>query len=510
MNENVNSHDTGRAVTVLTLNTLAFTVCFACWMLNGVLVTYLVEAQAFRWTDAQVGWLIGIPVLTGSVLRLPAGIATDKFGGRIVFPVIMLLAAASMFLLSMANGFWSFFGASLGFGVAGSSFAVGVAYTSLWFRKERQGTALGIFGAGNLGAALTSMMAPGFLGRLTNGGEDIEGWRALPKYYAVSLVVMAIAFVLFTHSRKADAAAAKGIAARLAPLRNLRVWRFGLYYFLTFGGFVGLAQWLIPYYVNVYTMTVATAGLMASIFSLPSGAVRALGGILSDRFGARRVMYVVLSTCVVCFTLLIVPRMVIESPGRGVMAKRGGVVKAVTSSEIVVDEMKYPLNARAREGMTEEQTEQQLLIWPHGESWQEPIVHPNDAVKKKQLLARGVTQIYFQANVWVFAGLVLVAGFMMGVGNAAIYKHIPDYFPKDVGVVGGIVGVIGGLGGFFSPILFGYLLQWTGIWTTCWMFFAIFAVICLVWMHRVIQQMLHQQAPALREYIEPPIHNGPD
>ena len=162
--------DRANAITVLALNTIAFTICFACWMLNGVLVTFLVENEAYTWTETQIGWLIGIPVLTGAVTRLPVGILTDKYGGRIVYTTVMLLAAIPMFMLSVADDYYEFFGASLGFGLAGASFAVGIAYTSVWFPKHQQGTALGIFGAGNAGAALTSIVAPTILLRLTNDG----------------------------------------------------------------------------------------------------------------------------------------------------------------------------------------------------------------------------------------------------------------------------------------------------------------------------------------------------
>jgi NNP family nitrate/nitrite transporter-like MFS transporter len=131
------------------------------------------------------------------------------------------------------------------------------------------------------------------------------------------------------------------------------------------------------------------------------------------------------------------------------------------------------------------------------------VVKVGDRVKRKQLLARGVTHVFFQANVWVFTGLVFVVGIMMGIGKAAVYKHIPSYFPNDVGVVGGIVGVLGGLGGFFCPILFGYLLEFTGIWTTCWVFFAVLSGICLWWMHAVIQRLMRREAPSLMEQFEP-------
>ncbi|MCC6155562.1 MAG: NarK/NasA family nitrate transporter [Candidatus Hydrogenedentes bacterium] len=500
----MHAHEPGKAYVVLALNTIAFTVCFACWMINGVLVTYLVENQVFHWTESQVGLLIGTPVLTGALLRLPAGLLTDKYGGKAVFIVLMLVSAVPMYLLSMATEYWHFIIASLGFGLTGASFAVGVAYTSIWFDKKHQGTALGIFGAGNSGAALTSLFAPTLLTRLTAGGEQLDAWRTMPKLYAGILVVTAIVFALGTFSRKPVQAKTLGILDRLAPLKHMRVWRFGLYYFLTFGGFVGLAQWLIPYYVNVYAMSVITAGLMASIFSLPSGLIRALGGVLSDKFGPRRVMYVALTSCIVGFALLSVPRMDIQSPGKGVMAKRAGTVAAVTDQGITIDAATYPLKSPSREIQSIWTESPDVVIWPMTDSWQEAAVKPGDAIVKKQLIARGVTHIYFQANVWILTGIVLIVAFMMGINNAAVYKHIPDYFPQNVGVVGGIVGVIGGLGGFLCPILFGYMLEYTGLWTTCWIFFAVLSAICLLWMHWVIQSMHRKAAPAIAKDVEHP------
>ncbi|MFA6239511.1 MAG: MFS transporter [Candidatus Hydrogenedentales bacterium] len=495
-------HEPGKAYVVLALNTIAFTVCFACWMLNGVLVTFLIENQVFAWSESQIGWLIGIPVLSGSLIRLPVGILTDKFGGKYVFAGVMLLSAVPLFLLSYASTYAEFLVASLGFGLVGTSFAVGIAYTSVWFRREHQGTALGIFGAGNAGAALTSMGAPRLLSWLTGAGENLDAWRQMPRIYAAALVIMTVIFVLFASPKKIDDSHITSFAQRLAPLRHLRVWRFGLYYFLVFGGFVALAQWLIPYYVSVYLMPLATAGLLASIFSLPSGVIRALGGYLSDRHGARRVMYWVLASCLICCALLIVPRMDIHSPGKGIIAKRSGVVSSVAPGEIIVGDMRYPVRANGNVVLTEAQKTQDTLVLPTMSNWQEPIVQEGETVKKKQLLARGITHIYFQANVWIFTALVFVVGIMMGIGKAAVYKHIPDYFPKEVGVVGGIVGVLGGLGGFFCPIVFGYMLEWTGLWITCWAFFAALSAVCLWWMHSVIQQMMNKEAASHAQRIE--------
>ncbi|MEW5883606.1 MAG: MFS transporter [Armatimonadota bacterium] len=476
-----------RALRILALNTIAFTVCFAVWTMYGVLVTFLVDHGYLQIDKAQMGWLIGIPILTGSVMRLPLGLLTDRLGGKPVFIGVMVFAALSLFFTSQVSTFGGFLLGGLLFGVSGASFAVGIAYSSVFFPRERQGTALGVFGVGNAGAALTTLLAPTLLKRFTDGGENIEGWRTLPILYGFVLLAMAGLFLLLTVNRTPPKASHKTLRKMLAPLRDVRVWRFGLYYFLVFGGFVALAQWLVPYYLNVYAMPLATAGVLASAFSLPSGATRALGGWISDRFGARATMYWVLTGCAVSYLLLVAPRMEIRSPGEGVMADKAGVVTAVTDTYIEVDSTRYAI--RPEKALDARSLEQGVFVFPVIRSWQEPAVRPGDHVTKRQVIARGVTTAYFQANVWIFTGIVLIAGLMMGIGMAAVFKHIAEYFPADVGVVGGLVGVIGGLGGFVCPILFGFMLNRIGLWTSCWVFLLVVTLLCLLWMHIVILRM---------------------
>lgn len=476
---------------VLFLNTLAFTVCFSAWMLNGVLVTFLTTNQVFSWGPVEIGWLMGIPVLTGSLFRLPAGMLTDKFGGKPVFGTLLLLCAIPMYLLSWANSFMGFALCSFGFGLTGVSFSVGIAFSSVWYPKKNQGTALGIFGAGNAGAALTTLFAPKLLNIFTQDGVNLDGWRMLPKYYAGMLFVMGVIFFIFSINKK-PVSSAKHWVEMLQPLRKIRVWRFGLYYFLVFGCFVAFSQWLVPYFVSAYYLPLVTAGLLASCFSFPSGVIRAVGGWLSDRLGARRVMYWVLGVSTLISLLLIVPKMEIYSPGQGVMAVKSGVVAEVNAKSIVINEKSYPLLEKIPQ---KQNFDEQLIVFPRKEVWQEPVVAVGEKVERKQLLAKGVTRIYFQANVWIFAFLVFVLGIAWGIGKAAVYKHIPDYFPEEVGVVGGMVGVLGGLGGFVCPIIFGYLLKTTGLWTSCWMLMFALSLVCLYWMHTVISNMMKAKHP---------------
>jgi NNP family nitrate/nitrite transporter-like MFS transporter len=188
------------------------------------------------------------------------------------------------------------------------------------------------------------------------------------------------------------------------------------------------------------------------------------------------------------------------------MARQAGKVTAVSDAQVVVETatgpMEYALIKSDGPVASQEERMSGMLIWPRATSWQESAVEVGEEVKKKQLLARGVTHIFFQANVWIFTILSLILGSVMGIGKAAVYKHIPDYFPNDVGVVGGIVGVLGGIGGFVCPIVFGYLLNQTGLWTTCWMFFFVLILVCLVWMHMTVRRMMQRKAPDILHQVE--------
>jgi NNP family nitrate/nitrite transporter-like MFS transporter len=403
-----------------------------------------------------------------------------------------------MFALSMVDSYWGFVLCSLGFGFSGVSFAIGIAFTSLWFSKEKQGTALGIFGAGNAGAAITTLVGPKLLNYLTNNGQDIDSWRIFPIIYGLVLLITGILFFLFTENKKTESSK-KTIKMQLEPLKSVRVWRFGMYYFLVFGCFVAFAGWLVPYYTNVYKMDLVTAGILVSCFSLPSGIIRALGGWMSDKWGARRVMYWVLGSSVLISAVLIVPQMDIFTSGKGISATAKGTVTEVTVDYVQVDDKKYPIQ---KKNIQSENFYKANLFFPAKEYWQEANVKKGDSVLKKQLLVKGVSHIYFQANVWIFTFLTIVIGIIWGIGKAAVYKHIPDYFPNEVGVVGGMVGVIGGLGGFCCPILFGYLLEWSGLWTSCWFFVGIVSVISLIWMHKTIQSMARKRVPEFANVFE--------
>jgi NNP family nitrate/nitrite transporter-like MFS transporter len=406
----------------LWLSTIAFTVCFAVWTIFAIIGVQIKKDLGL--SDTQFGLLVGTPILTGSLIRLVLGVWTDQYGGRIVFVAVMLSAALATFLLTFAYDYQTFLLAALGVGIAGGSFAVGIAYVSRWFPIEKQGTALGIFGAGNVGAAVTKFLAPMVMVAF--------GWEMVANLWALALVVMAAVFWFGTKDdpelakRRATGRKPEPMSAMLKPLAKLQVWRFSLYYFFVFGGFVALALWLPRYYVGVYGLDIVAAGMLGAAYSIPGSLFRIFGGTLSDKYGARRVMYWCLAGSVACTFLLAYP-----------------------ATNYVIDGIRGPIEFR---------------------------------------LALGFVP---------FTILTFILGFFMSLGKAAVYKHIPVYYPGRVGPVGGVVGLIGGLGGFLLPIAFGAMNDLTGVWTSCFMLLFLVAAVSLAWMHLAILRMERREVPAL-------------
>ena len=284
----------------LWMSTIAFTVCFAVWTIFSIIGIRI--KQELGLNETQFGLLVGTPILMGALVRPVLGIWTGRYGGRVVFTFTMLAAAAATFLLAHAATYAQMLFAALGVGLAGGSFAVGVAYVSRFFPAERQGTALGIFGAGNVGAAVTNFLAPFVL--------LAWGWQAVAQVWAGALAVMAVVFWFCAGDdpafrlRQTGRTDQKSFWLELAPLKNPQVWRFGLYYFFVFGGFVALSLWLPRYLTSVYGFGVATAGMIGAAYSIPAGVFRAYGGMLSDRIGARTVMYATFTVSAVATLIL--------------------------------------------------------------------------------------------------------------------------------------------------------------------------------------------------------------
>ena len=418
-----------RQYQALILSTAAFTVCFAVWTLFSIVGIKI--KQELNLDDSEFGLLVATPVLTGALSRLFLGLLSDRFGGRPVFALLMLLTAVAVYAVSVVSRYPLFLAAALGLGFSGGAFAVGVSYVSNWFDRAQQGTALGIFGAGTVGTALTTFGAPLLVGAL--------GWRETVQIYAAVLAISAVAFYLLTREDPASAARAAGtvkprrLADQLSPLARLQVWRFSLYYFFVFGAFVALASWLPRYYMGMYGMSLAQAGLLTTAYALPAAAFRAMGGWISDRIGARTVMYLTfIVSCVACFVL------------------------------------SYPAT--------------------------DYVVHGIE----------GPIAFSFEIVLPVFVVLTMVLGFFMAIGMAAVYKHIPVYYPNHVGAVGGLVGAIGGLGGFFLPIAFGVMNDLTGVWTSCFMLLFVLVAAALAWMHGAIRLMERAKIRALRTLPELP------
>ncbi len=286
------SEDRG-AARVLVLATSAFTLLFAVWLMLGVLAVPI-KAE-FGLNKIQFSWLTAIAILSGSLWRLPFGLWADRVGGRVAMTTITLLTALPCLLTSFAQSYEALLVCALFFGLAGNSFASGVAWTSAWFSAQRQGVALGTFGAGNVGASVTKLIGPSLIALMPAaglfGGAIPGGWRFVPVLYTVLLVVMAA--VLWTASPTPDRkpGAGRGLAELLRPLSEMRVWRFGLYYVVVFGAYVALSVWLPNYYASVFKQSLGSAALLTAFFIFPASLLRPLGGYLSDKFGARTVTY---------------------------------------------------------------------------------------------------------------------------------------------------------------------------------------------------------------------------
>ncbi|RWH72552.1 nitrate/nitrite transporter [Mesorhizobium sp.] len=404
----------------LVMSTIAFTVCFAVWTIFSIIGVRI--KQELGLNETEFGLLVGTPILTGSLVRMVLGVWTDRYGGRLVYTLTMLAAAVATFLLAFAHTYQQMLLAALGVGLAGGSFAVGVAYVSRFFPAGRQGTALGIFGVGNVGAAVTKFLAPLVL--------LAWGWQSVALIWAAALVVMAIVFWFTTNDdpvirkrRAGSAPPARSFWQEFAPLKNLQVWRFAFYYFFAFGAFVALSLWLPRYLIGVYGFGIATAGMIGAAYSIPASIFRAYGGVLSDRIGARTVLYWTFSVSAVATLVLSLP-----------------------SADYVVRGISGPIPFHSEIG---------------------PLA---------------------------FIAVASVLGFFMSLGKAAVYKHIPAYYPQSVGAVGGVVGMIGGLGGFILPIAFGALNDLTGVWSSCFMLLFVIVLSCLVWMHFSIRRMERRAA----------------
>lgn len=431
--------DSRGRTSVLTLSTIGFTLMFAVWLMFGVLGIPI--RDEFGLTPVQLSWIAAVAILNGSIWRLFAGIATDRYGGRRVFTAMLAFTVIPAFLVSRATSYEQLLVFAFLVGFAGNSFSVGIAWDSAWYPKNRQGFALGVFGAGNVGASVTKLIGPelialvpaaGYLGGFVPGG-----WRFIPFMYAVLLLVMAVTMWLFTPRHDHRPAEGRSLREMLQPLKRVEVWRFSLYYVVVFGAYVALAAWMPRYYVDVYGVSLAEAGLLTALFIFPASLLRPVGGYFSDRFGARKVMYVSFGTLLFATLILAAP------PGHIVL----NVAKDVDPSGF-----------------------------------------------------RDV--LHFNMTLWPFTVFLVLVGAAMGIGKAAVYKYIPDYFPNDVGAVGGLVGMLGALGGFFLPPLFAYAERLTGMPQSTFFILFLLSLATAVWMHLTVMGVLQKASPELKGDFE--------
>ncbi|MGN6370780.1 MAG: MFS transporter [Phycisphaerae bacterium] len=418
---------------ILTISTAGFTLLFAVWLMFGILAIPI--RKELHLTEMEFSWLTAIAILNGSIWRLSFGMLADRYGGRLVSTLLLLVCAIPTALVAYAHSYAELLVYAFLVGIAGNGFTSGIAWNSAWFPKKSQGTALGIFGGGNVGASLTKIIGPSMITMVPAAGFSLlglqlpGGWRSIPLLYAVLLVIVAAITWFGTPAADRRPGRGRSLRERLRPLSSMRVWRFGVYYVVMFGAYVALSVWLPRYYKDVYGLTLAHAALLTALFIFPASLLRPVGGYLSDRFGPRRAMYAVFSLMTIIAFVLAMPPFQISLEG-------------------------------------------------------------------------SAHTFHFQLSVSAFASLVFLLGVGMGVGKAAVYKYIPEYFPQDVGAVGGLVGLLGGLGGFFLPPLFAYAEAVTHLPQMTFGVVFLVTAASFLWLHLVVLRIVRKAAPEVQAQFE--------
>lgn len=392
-----------KAYSVLIVSTFAFTVCFMVWMMFGVIGIPIKKSLDLSAT--QFGLLTATPILTGSLVRVPLGIWTDRFGGRIVMFLLMLSTVIPIWMMSYATQYWHFLVIGLFVGLAGGSFSVGTPYVARWFPKNRQGFAMGVYGAGNSGAAVNKFIAPALVVAF--------GWAVVPQVYAGVMLGAALLFWIFSASDPSHLVTSNiSFKDQLKALKDPKVLRYCQYYSIVFGGYVGLSLWMVQYYVGEFGLEIRTAALLAACFSLPGGVLRAIGGWLSDKYGAHQVTWWVMWVSWICLFLLSYPQ-----------------------TDFTIQTINGP------------------------------------------------ETFHIGLNIYLFTGLMFILGIAWAFGKASVFKYIGDDYPENIGTISGIVGLAGGFGGFILPIMFGAILDITGIRSSAFMLMYGVVWVSLIWMY---------------------------
>ncbi|MBI4750666.1 MAG: NarK/NasA family nitrate transporter [Acidobacteria bacterium] len=363
----------------LVLATGAFAVCFAIF--GSVSAMMPILKKTLNLNPVQVSIALAVPVLLGSLGRIPLGILTDRYGGRIIFSIVMACSIIPAFLMGYVSSYTQLIACGLFIGIALASFSVGVGFVSGWFAADRQGFALGVYGAGNIGQSLAAFGAPVIAGAL---GYAWGFW-----IFGILTFFWLIAFA-FAAQNAPRTAPPKTLADSLRPLREPMSWVLSLYYFLTFGGFVAMSIYLPTFLTDMFKLTPGDAGFRTAGFVVLATALRPVGGILADKIGGKAILMWVFPFTACMALCMAVPMMATFTVGALGMAAA------------------------------------------------------------------------------------------IGLGNGAVFKMVPQYFPKTVGAVTGLVGAAGGLGGFFPPLVLGNIKQMTGSFTGGFFLLAIFAFLCLI------------------------------
>jgi MFS transporter, NNP family, nitrate/nitrite transporter len=363
----------------LVLVTGAFAICFAVFGSVSAMMPILKKSLGL--SPLQVSLAVAIPVLLGSLGRIPLGILTDRHGGRLMFSIVMLLSIIPALFMGWVSSYWQLVLCGFFIGIALASFSVGAGFVSGWYPPAKQGGALGIYGAGNVGQSLAAFGSPLLAGAL---GFAWGFWT-----FGVLLLIWLLIF-WFQAENPPRRAPAKSLKEVARPLGEKMSWVLSLYYFLTFGGFVAMSIYLPTFLTDMFTLTPQDAGLRTAGFVLLATAMRPVGGILADKIGGRT-----------------------------------------------------------------------ILVW----------VFPVIAVMAVFLACPLISTFTIGA-----LGLATA----IGLGNGAVFKLVPEYFPQAVGSVTGLVGAAGGLGGFFPPLALGAIRQLTGSFTGGFILLGVFAILCLL------------------------------
>lgn len=368
------------AARALFLSTTSFGVAFAIWGLISALAPKFTEIYNLSATSKSI--LIAVPVLLGSVGRLPAGMLADRFGGRVVFSILLIFSAIPAVLIGFSDSYNQLLLLGLLVGLAGTSFSIGVAFTSKWFAPEKQGTALGVYGAGNIGQSIAVFGAPVL-------ALWLGDWRTVFFMFGGVSLIWGIVFYVFARNAETSAKP-KTFAENLKILRTSpKAWILSLFYFLTFGGFVAFSIYLPTLLKDVYDLSATDAGARTAGFVVLATLMRPLGGILADKFGGAKILMFVFAAIAGFSLLLGLPSIVMFTIGA-----LGGAAA-------------------------------------------------------------------------------------LGLGNGAVFKLVPQYFPKDTGTVTGLVGAFGGIGGFFPPLILGVVRDLTQSYFIGFILLTAFAVVCL-------------------------------